>query len=41
MKLYQEVYLGMPEISTEQSATYEENRRTLSIGDISRIMTEN
>ena len=41
MKLYQEVYIEMPEISTEQSVTYEENRKTLSIGDILRTMTGN
>ena len=30
-----------PEISTEQSVTYEENRKTLSIGDTLRTMTGN
>jgi len=41
MKLYQEVYLEMLEISTEQSVTYEENRKNLSIRDTFRTMIGN
>ena len=41
MGKYQEICLGMPKLLTEQSLTYEKNRRTLYIRRISMIMVEN
>jgi len=40
-KRYQEICLRIHQVSTEQSATHEESRRTLSTGNIGRTMVRN
>jgi len=41
MEQYQEICSGIPKMSTEQSSTYEKDRRTSPIRNISIIMVGN